>query len=56
MKRIKRLQTLLLAAVVVLCAWLCGLSLTTLLERGGEMGRILGQRFPADLGYLPKVL
>ena len=56
MKRSKRLRPLLPAAVAVLCAWFCGFSLTTLLERGGEMGRILGQLFPADLGYLPKVL
>ena len=56
MKRSKRMRPLLLAAVTVLCAWLCGFSLPTLVERGGEMGRILGQLFPADLGYLSKVL
>ena len=38
MKRIERLRPLLLAAVTVLCAWLCGFSLSTLVERGGEMG------------------
>ena len=56
MKRIERLRPLLPAAGVVLCAWLCGFSLSTLLERGGEMGQILGKLFPADLGYLFKVL
>ena len=56
MKRIERTRPLLLAVVTVLCAWLCGFSLTTLVERGGEMGRILGRLFPADLSYLSKVL
>ena len=52
MKRFERLRPLLPAAAVVLCAWLCGFSLSTLLERGGEMGKILGKLFPADLGRL----
>ena len=56
MKRTERMRPILLAAGAVLCAWLCGFSLSTLLERGGEMGKILGKLFPADLGYLPKVL
>ena len=56
MKWIERRKPLLLVVITALCAWLCGFSLPTLLERGGEMGRILGRLFPADLGYLPKVL
>ena len=56
MKRIERLRLPLLAATVVLCAWVCGFSLSTLVERDGEMGNILGRLFPADLAYLPKVL
>ncbi len=56
MKRIERWRWLLLAAAVVLCAWMCGFSASTLVERGSEMGKILGRLFPADLAYLPKVL
>ena len=50
----RRNAAILLAAVA--CAWLCGFSLSTLIQRGEEMGKILGALFPADLGYLPKVL
>ena len=46
MKRTERMRPILLAAGAVLCAWLCGFSLSTLLERGGEMGKILGKLFP----------
>ena len=56
MKQVERLRLPLLVAIVVLCAWVCGFSLSTLIGRGGEMGNILGQLFPADLAYLPKVL
>ena len=56
MKRFERLRPFLLGGVTVLCAWLCGFSLSTLVERGGEMSRILSRMFPADLSYLAKVL
>ena len=56
MAKREHLRRLLLAALVLLCAWLCGFSLPTLLKRGGEMGQILGKLFPADLSYVGKVL
>lgn len=56
MAKRKRWLGLALAALVLLCARLCGFSASTLLKRGGEMGAILGQLFPADLAYGAKVL
>ena len=49
MKRTERMRPILLAAGALLCAWLCGFSLSTLLELDpDDAGGIWYRRHPED--------